>query len=366
MFINSINPIIKLTETCNYNCGFCRYAHHRRNDHGISEELIMKMINESIDYNVGHGIEKINIIFHGGEPLLYGVNRLSTILDAVTTVAAEKKIIIDFSLQTNASLVTKEWIEVFKKYNFDIGISLDGPNELNEHGKEQGDLAVKNAIQIYHTLRENGVRCGILSVITNKHLDYMKQFFDFFVENRIDSVSLCYCYGKNDENNVNPIILGERLIELYELYYNSSSKIRIREFDNAIKRIVARVRDKKEFVCRNNCGRYLTLIPNGEIEFCDDYYCDTKSDLLLGNIKEMSISDIVTGAVYNEIRSEVFHIVENKCLNCNVRYICRGGCARNDINHENYFCATYKIIYPYIEQKVISYLETRCRNRTLY
>ena len=39
--------------------------------------------------------------------------------------------------------------------------------------------------------------------------------------------------------------------------------------------------------------------------------------------------------------------------------MCRGGCARNDYLTNNYFCETYKILYPYVEEKVLSYLKSK-------
>lgn len=65
-----INPIIKLTERCNYACEFCRYAIHRQEDSGIEEELLIKMIRQCITYNKMNGFYNMNVIFHGGEPLL--------------------------------------------------------------------------------------------------------------------------------------------------------------------------------------------------------------------------------------------------------------------------------------------------------
>lgn len=37
---NHVNPIVKLTEECNYSCYFCRYANHRQKDNGIPVYLV--------------------------------------------------------------------------------------------------------------------------------------------------------------------------------------------------------------------------------------------------------------------------------------------------------------------------------------
>lgn len=354
--LDHINPIIKLTEGCNYNCYFCRYANQKRKDDGIDEDLIIKMVSESINFNKEHGKHKINVVFHGGEPLLYGAERLLAVLEYIHG-SKEDNIVVEYSIQTNASLITSEWVDIFKKYNFDVGISLDGPPVLNEHWQIDRNKSVEEAVSKYHLLRKEKVSCGFLSVITNKHLLYLNEFFDFFVENKIDSLGLCYCYSQLGNDNVSPTQLGEWLIKLYELYYNTNYKINIREFDNATKRIIQKHKSSCDISCRNNCGSYLTLQPNGRVDFCDDY--DRGIECSLGNLNEVSLHDILDGVQYRTHRVNAFAIVEEKCMICDVRYICRGGCARNDSNGNNYFCETYKKVYPYIEEKVLSYLNGR-------
>lgn len=354
--LNHINPIIKLTDGCNYNCYFCRYANNKRKDKGIDEGLIVKMVSECIRFNREYEKNKINVIFHGGEPLLYGAKRLLTVIEDIQQKKGDD-FVVDYSIQTNGSLITDEWVDIFKKYHFDVGISLDGPVLLNGHWYGDRNKSVEEAVSKYHMLRDKGVRCGILSVITNKHLLHLNEFFDFFVENEIDSIGLCFCYSKFDDYNVNPTQLGEWLIQLYDLYFNSPYKINIREFDNATRRIIKNYKKICESFCRTNCGSYLTVHPNGRVDFCDDY--EKNEEYPLGNINESSLYDILKGTQYKTQRLNAFSIVEEKCTFCEVKCICRGGCARNDSYGYNYFCDTYKKIYPYIQQNVLSYIANR-------
>ena len=349
-----INPIIKLTEKCNYKCSFCRYANHRQNDDGVSEELINKMVLESIKYNIANGTNNINVIFHGGEPLLYGHERLLPVLKFIQKNTPED-FSVEYSVQTNSSLITEEWIKIFKKYGFDVGISLDGPPELNGHMMTNSEDAVKNALDVYRTLKEHGVHCGFLSVITNSHLSKLNSFFDFLMDNDIDSIGLCYCYSKMDGNNVDPEKLGKWLIDFYELYFSAPKRIHIREFDMITRRVLKHPHNACSMSCRKNCGTYLTLTPNGYIEFCDDYDLDFGRKNALGNLYEQSLEDIVKGDQYQLLRGSALDIVEKKCKICDVYTLCRGGCARNDVSGQNYFCETFKTLYPYIERKVLSF-----------
>lgn len=353
-----INPIIKLTEKCNYACEFCRYSKHRQVDDGIPEKLVKKIILECFNYNMKNGILNMNVIFHGGEPLLYGAKRLSKLLEEINQEINDG-FIVEYSIQTNSSLWSDEWMSVFKKYGFDVGISLDGPTSLNGHFGVNQDDAVNDAVEAYHRMKKEGIRCGFLSVITDRHLTALNELFDFYINNNIESVGLCYCYNKFDGDSVDPVKLGKWLIELYELYFNTHSRISIREFDMVTRRVLKHPHNECSMSCRESCGSYITITPRGLVEFCDDYDLDEGRKNALGNLHDSSLIDIICGEKYQKIKKASLEILQNECKYCEVFDLCRCGCSRNDENGKNYFCETYKLLYPYIQNKVIKYLDKR-------
>lgn len=353
-----INPIIKLTERCNYSCEFCRYANHRQSDSGISENLVIKFIRECISYNKMNDNANMNIIFHGGEPLLYGIKRLRGILETIKK-DLDDDFIIEYSIQTNSSLISDEWIELFKEYNFDVGISLDGPDGLNGHFGHNRERAVEDALMVYKKMRKERVHCGFLSVITDRHLENLKEFYDFIIDSGIESVGLCYCYNKFDKDSVDPVKLGKWLVELYELYFNAPKKVRIREFDLITRRVLNKPLNACSMSCREGCGNYITITPDGKLEFCDDYDLDEGRKNSLGNLNDKSLLQILKSGQYQYMKNESIKIIKDKCNDCSVYDLCRGGCSRNDIENGNFFCDTYKIIYPYIQNRVLEYLDKR-------
>lgn len=174
-----VNPIIKLTESCNYNCYFCRYANHRQQDNGICVDDVKSILYQCVEYNRKHGIQNMNVIFHGGEPLLYGQERIEEIINYENELR-ENDFVISNTIQTNASLIDEEWIDFFAKNNFSVGISLDGPIGMNGHISLCSEESERRAITSYHKMKEKGIDCGFLRVITQKHLDFPNEFLNFF------------------------------------------------------------------------------------------------------------------------------------------------------------------------------------------
>lgn len=104
--------------TCNLGCTYCY-------------ETNLRDVNPSEKYqreNVLASIDKLKHPFSlfGGEPLILHKTHLEELLSIAYTRFGKS------SIQTNGTLITDEHIELFKKYHTQVGISLDGPPELND------------------------------------------------------------------------------------------------------------------------------------------------------------------------------------------------------------------------------------------
>lgn len=74
----------------------------------------------------------LNIRFAGGEPLLAGVDWLRNAVAIARDVASHYDVRVTFSVQTNGTCVTDEIADFLVANRFEVGVSLDGPPELNE------------------------------------------------------------------------------------------------------------------------------------------------------------------------------------------------------------------------------------------
>lgn len=346
---NTITPIIKLTEACNYSCHFCRYANHPQTDCIIKLDDVKHILLETVKYNISRGSHRVKVIFHGGEPLLWGHERFQQVLCYEDELAAEYSVRFANSIQTNGFLLNEQWVELLKRYNFSVGISLDGPGDLNGHfGKDGNEESVVRVLTNVEMLKQAGVPFGILSVITNAHTARAKEFYDYWVEHGIENVGLCFCYNPEDDETVDCDKLSAFLIELFDLYFYGKAKINFREFNNAIQKKLTQKAGSCTFACRENCGHFLTIDSHMRVMFCDDY--DLNKNSSLGSMREMGFEEIVASDRYQEMCRQSRRIVGANCATCPVKDLCGSGCNRNDTKTENYFCPTYKKLYAHISE----------------
>ncbi len=346
-----ITPIIKLTEGCNYSCSFCRYANHPNGGLLMDTALVKKTINAVVQHNLQNGFHHTDIIFHGGEPLLWGLPRFCDIMDYEHSLQKSLSVTFQNRIQTNGYLLNQDWASLFATNNFSIGISIDGPDSLNCHyGPLGGEESLTRVIKNLRFLEKQNISYGILSVITDNHYGKEKEFYDFWVESGIKNIGLCYCYNPEDGYTVNNQKLSSFLVGLFDLYFYGKAEMNIREFNDAIRRLISGRHTCCTNAKRKKCGSFLTITPYGDILFCDDYDLCRKS--FLGNINSTDLDSILSSNMYQSTCEKCKNILQ-KCISCPVNDICGSGCARNDRGTENYFCETYVTLYNHIRESVL-------------
>lgn len=346
-----ITPILKLTECCNFTCEYCRYANNNMPDKIARYEDVEEYLSRCMEFNRSLSVDFLHVIFHGGEPLLWGKGNFKKILDW------QKKQNFRFinSIQTNGYLIDEEWCELFLNGNFDVGVSIDGPDGLNGH--KLGNLNVNDmVIDKIKLLEKKGCKNGILSVITNNHVD-AKVYYDFLMENSIHSVGLCYCY-QDEENAVDNQVLSRFLCDLFDLYFYGEYRIRIREFDCCIEKMLKGKSSSCHANERAGCGRYISILPEGDVRFCDSYDIDC---IAFGNLLNDSVQKIVFTERYQREMTKARELISLKCKECEVYSLCGGGCYRNDLKNglNNYFCESYRKVYRHIQECVQDCLNKR-------
>ena len=104
---------------CNISCRYC-YQDNQRQANDVSREYDLDVMKNAIEEQGGP------FTLFGGEPLLMPLRDL----EELWSWGLEK--FGTNSLQTNGTLIKESHIRLFKKYQVQVGISIDGPDDLND------------------------------------------------------------------------------------------------------------------------------------------------------------------------------------------------------------------------------------------
>lgn len=127
---------LQVTQSCNFRCKYCIYSENANKSQRAhsSKHMSWEMAKKAIDFLYDHSVDskKIYIGFYGGEPLL----EFELIKQCIEY--GERKFRgkhLEFSITSNATLLTTSIITYFIEHSVNLVISIDGPKEINDKGR---------------------------------------------------------------------------------------------------------------------------------------------------------------------------------------------------------------------------------------
>ena len=157
---------------CNMRCQYCFYRDEQQNRVNPDECIMSFTTAETLIQRCFAEIEQggyISFAFQGGEPTLAGLDFFRFFTQTVQKYN-QKRVTVQYAIQTNGLAVTEEWAEFFSKEHFLVGISLDGTPDVHDalRPDTQGNGTWNRITQTIELLRRYGVECNLLCVVTKR------------------------------------------------------------------------------------------------------------------------------------------------------------------------------------------------------
>jgi uncharacterized protein len=127
--------VINVTNQCNLSCQYCYEFGEDKiaTPEGKKKFMDLATAKSSVEYLLAQseGRRSVHITFFGGETLM-NFPLLRSVVDYSREQAGRKGVSIDFSLTTNATLLTPYIIDFLAENRVGVTVSLDGPKEMND------------------------------------------------------------------------------------------------------------------------------------------------------------------------------------------------------------------------------------------
>jgi uncharacterized protein len=123
--------VLNVNTGCNLSCTYCYKEDLAKPAQG--KKMDFATAASSIDLLVGAGAarERLSVVFFGGEPLT-NVALIRQVVDYAEAAVARAGRRIDFSMTTNATLLTPALVDYFDAHRFGISVSMDGPQAVHD------------------------------------------------------------------------------------------------------------------------------------------------------------------------------------------------------------------------------------------
>lgn len=288
---------------------------------------------------------KFKLQLAGGESLLN-----FQLIEEIYHYVKSRKPNTKIQLQTNGTLITYEMAKKIKEMDLAVGVSLDGPYEVNEILRG----GTGNTIEGIRQLGQAGVMINLNCVITDQSIRQLDRLIDWaFVLGNVVGIGLDLLRetGRAEKNNIkkaSPEEIGEYLrkannqsIKLFEIY---GRKIHIREIEDATTRLI-RLQSCTNY-CYASVGSSMVVLPDGRLYPCGSLV--GKLDYFMGNIHdESSWRNIKLDRKGSKI-----------CEECTYKDVCIGACpARSILNNtgDSYTpedCALRKTAFEIVQKEM--------------
>lgn len=330
--------IIKPTHRCNLNCTYCYDRPNREKDKSKMDfdtvENIFKIASTKTN--------KINVIWHGGEPMLLGVNWYKKIYEEIIPKYYSLDN-VNSSFQTNGTLFDPYFLAFVEKYNISLGMSYDGitnnstrgnTEKLKENRKKAKLCDFKNGWDNFLMV----VTPSNASTIIESYKESMKEHF---------SLDFSEVFSEQSSED------AEKEIKIILDYYKEFFKyfltnVRKREIPRPFRFYVNHVINiRVEGICENiECvGNWLGIHPDGTIFPCGR---DWKDDYTYGNINHLNHFDDIYKTNGYQLMKKGEETLKKNCSLCDLNKVCNGGCpntrllttgAVNRVNYSQCFFA---------------------------
>jgi uncharacterized protein len=160
------------TTLCNLDCAYC-YLPHRAHDRTMPVAVARSVAATVNEWAAA--APRFSVVWHGGEPLSAGRERLGALMDPFTGV--------EHHIQTNATLIDDEWCAFLADRDVRVGLSIDGPRELTARRIDRGGQpAYDRILKGIAALRRHGISFAALCVVSDPAPGVAAELYEFFVD----------------------------------------------------------------------------------------------------------------------------------------------------------------------------------------
>lgn len=353
---------------CNLKCSYCYYLDkadiYGGREPRMTDEMLEHFIREYISANE---VEDVTFNWHGGEPLLMGMDFYRRALEYERKYAEGKR--IHNTIQTNGVLLDDEWCRFLRDNDFLVGISIDGPEDVHDRYRRDrgGAPTFRKVIRGVEKLYRHGVDYNTMSTINkasegrgleiysflksigSRYMQFMPVVEHLDARGRIidpsagDSVLAPWSVGSAE--------YGRFLCDIFDHWVrNDVGRFFVGQFDAAL----ACWCGVQPGICvySETCGGNSIVEHNGDLYPCDHF---VYPQYRIGNVLETPLKELMTSPEQIRFGIGKRNGLPEECLKCEWFFACHGECPKHRFSRTedgetglNVLCEGHRLFYSHI------------------
>jgi len=133
--------ILKIHSRCDLSCRYC-YVYEMADTSWQAQPK--RVSRENVDHTAAriaehartHSLDTVQVVLHGGEPLLAGVELIEYIVEKIRGSTDAR---VDFDMQTNGVLLDANYLKLFDFHDIHVSVSLDGDKDAHDRYRRRAN-----------------------------------------------------------------------------------------------------------------------------------------------------------------------------------------------------------------------------------
>jgi uncharacterized protein len=352
---------------CNLDCAYCYYLSKERLYPGSRFRMSDALLEEyTRQYIEAQPAPEVTFAWQGGEPTLMGLDFFRRAI-GFQQKYRRPGMGIHNALQTNGVTLDEAWCRFFREQDFLVGISLDGPRDLHDAYRidKGGQPTFERVMAGLELLKKHGVEFNVLTTVHAANADHPLEVYRFLRDEagtgfiqfipiiEHDNEAGFQAGNKVSARSVTGRQYGDFLIAIFDEWVRQDvGRVFVQIFDAAL----AAWLGQRPGLCifEETCGTALAMEHNGDLYACDHF---VEPGHKLGNMHDRPLAEMVGSEPQRQFGRAKRDTLPRHCRECQVRFVCNGGCPKNRILHTpegepglNFLCAGYKAFFTHIDR----------------
>lgn len=293
--------------------------------------------------------DETTLVWHAGEPCVLPPDWYRNAIDILEQNAGRK--IPRQALQTNATLLSDDWIEFIKQADISVGVSLDGPEWINDARRvtRGGAGTFKRAQEGMEKLRAAQIPFHIIAVVTADALAHPVEFAHALADTGAYSIGLNIeeIDGTNTRSSLFDASPEDRYGAFLSQFMDGIERLdtppKLREYDRFLAALKNGTRTTRHM--ENVPGAIVSVGRDGALTTFSPELLGTSSDryndFVFGNVHDLSdVARMFLNSNYLKALVDV-HSGVTKCRkSCRYFGVCGGGSPSNKLGENGVFDST--------------------------
>lgn len=358
--------LLKVASRCNLACDYCYMYEHadqswRDQPHMFSPETSAAVVERIGEYVAARKLQHVSIVFHGGEPLLFGAARL-TELASDLRAAMPGGTRCDVSLQTNGVLLTTQALDILADADIGISLSLDGPRAVHDlHRLTPAGRSSHRDTELALGLLASRPRAfaGVIAVIDP--LTRPRDVLSYFAGRYMPALDLLLpdaTYVRPPAGrDIDPGLYARWLIGAFDAWFDEFPELPVRMFDSLLGAVCGQPSPTDAFGFGS--VSLLTIETDGSYHDLDVLKITTEGRSALGmNVRDHSVEEACAApALAQHSRLLSMAGLSGTCRSCPEVEVCGGGAvphryAEDGFEHPSIYCAELLALISHIRERL--------------